>query len=208
MNPSKNHYNTLGVHYKATRIEIRDAYRKLALKYHPDLNNSKTARPILTGINEAYAVLSNPARRKHYDLYELELFPEISARKKDIDHIYKNIVALRKEVVKMDRFRMDKHSVTERLMHLFSDRNIEIINNNNEALTRQYLLEETLGIIHALDYKQQNQIISKLRKVNTSRENLKQFIQEHKTAHFFEKYKFLIAVIATLILVMILAAIL
>lgn len=62
---AKNYYLVLGVSPQATIREIKNAYRKLAKKYHPD-HHGADAVPFLA-IQEAYAVLSDPARKKMYD---------------------------------------------------------------------------------------------------------------------------------------------
>lgn len=64
------YYKILGITKKATEAEIKKAYRKLARKYHPDLNpDDKSAEKKFKEINEANEVLSNPENRKKYDEY-------------------------------------------------------------------------------------------------------------------------------------------
>ncbi len=64
------YYNILGVNKNATQDEIKKAYRKLARKFHPDLNpNDKEAKKKFQEINEANEVLSDPEKRKKYDQY-------------------------------------------------------------------------------------------------------------------------------------------
>lgn len=64
------YYKILGVTKKTTEKEIKKAYRKLARKYHPDLNpNDKVAEKKFKEINEANEVLSHPENRKKYDEY-------------------------------------------------------------------------------------------------------------------------------------------
>jgi len=64
----KDYYKTLGVERKASADEIRSAYRKLAMKYHPDKNpGDKKAEEKFKEINEAYQVLSDEQKRAHYD---------------------------------------------------------------------------------------------------------------------------------------------
>lgn len=64
----KNYYYILGVHPNATEQEIKVAYRKLSLKFHPDTNNGdKFLAEMFKNINEAYKILSNPEKRKIYN---------------------------------------------------------------------------------------------------------------------------------------------
>ena len=66
----KDYYQTLGVPENATSEQIKEAFRKLAFKYHPDKNpgSEKEAELKFKEINEAYAVLGNPDKRRQYDL--------------------------------------------------------------------------------------------------------------------------------------------
>jgi len=64
------YYKILGLNKNASQEDIKKAYRKLARKYHPDLNpNDKEANKKFQQINEANEVLSDPANRKKYDQY-------------------------------------------------------------------------------------------------------------------------------------------
>lgn len=64
----KDYYKILGVERKASKDEIKRAYRKLALKHHPDRNpGDATAEDKFKEINEAYQVLSDPEKRSRYD---------------------------------------------------------------------------------------------------------------------------------------------
>ncbi len=64
------YYKTLGIAKTATEAEIKKAYRKMARKYHPDVNpNDKAAEEMFKRVSEANEVLSNPENRKKYDKY-------------------------------------------------------------------------------------------------------------------------------------------
>lgn len=63
----KDYYEVLGVQRTATADEIRKAYRKLARKYHPDVNKNRDAEDRFKELSEAYDVIGDPAKRKRYD---------------------------------------------------------------------------------------------------------------------------------------------
>lgn len=63
----KDYYEVLGIKRDSTESEIKSAYRKLARKYHPDVNKTKDAEQKFKDINEAYEVLSDKTKRQRYD---------------------------------------------------------------------------------------------------------------------------------------------
>src|SRR5574344_944896 len=70
---NKNLYHILGVDKGASESEIKSAYRKLARKYHPDLNkNDKTAADKFKEISCAYDVLGDKDKRQKYDNNEID----------------------------------------------------------------------------------------------------------------------------------------
>ena len=69
MSDHLDHYQLLGIEHTASTKDIREAYRKLALQFHPDVNEmDPVANLKMQAINEAFATLTNPVRRKDYDL--------------------------------------------------------------------------------------------------------------------------------------------
>lgn len=69
MSSKKDYYDVLSVQRGASKEEIKNSYRKLALQYHPDRNKSSGAEEKFKEISEAYAVLSDDEKRKRYDTY-------------------------------------------------------------------------------------------------------------------------------------------
>ena len=71
---SKSLYETLGISENASADEIKKAYRKLARKYHPDINKEESAVEKFKEINAAYEVLSDPDKKAQYDQFGDQMF--------------------------------------------------------------------------------------------------------------------------------------
>jgi hypothetical protein len=78
---SLDHYKVLELRREASAEDIQRAYRTLALRYHPDRNGASDAAARMSAINEAWAVLGDPSRRREYDisLAKPALHPEFAA---------------------------------------------------------------------------------------------------------------------------------
>jgi curved DNA-binding protein len=71
---AKSLYETLGVNDRASADEIKKAYRKLARKYHPDVNKDEEAIEKFKEINAAYEILSDKKKKDEYDMYGDQMF--------------------------------------------------------------------------------------------------------------------------------------
>jgi molecular chaperone DnaJ len=69
MPEKKDYYEVLGVSKDASEKDIKSAYRKLAMKYHPDRSDASDAEEMFKELSEAYAVLSDPDKRRQYDQF-------------------------------------------------------------------------------------------------------------------------------------------
>jgi len=90
VNGNKNYYETLGVSRESNADEIKKAYRQLALKFHPDRNpGDREAEERFKEVSEAYGVLIDPEKRRHYDL--LSRTPFESGRRPDFSYTQEEI---------------------------------------------------------------------------------------------------------------------
>ena len=76
----RDYYEILGVSKNASDAEIKKAYRKLALQWHPDRNKSSGAEEKFKEINEAFQVLGNPDKKQQYDQYGSSAFSQEDLR--------------------------------------------------------------------------------------------------------------------------------
>ena len=96
MTTKKDYYEILNIPKDASKSEIKKAYRKLALKYHPDKNPSKDAEEKFKEISEAYAVLYDDEKRQLYDRYghagiDQQYSQEDIFRNADFGDIFRNM---------------------------------------------------------------------------------------------------------------------
>lgn len=73
---NRDYYEVLGVSKSATDVQLKAAYRKQALQWHPDRNKSKEAESKFKEVNEAYEVLSDPKKKQMYDQYGHQAFQQ------------------------------------------------------------------------------------------------------------------------------------
>ncbi len=96
MSTKRDYYEVLGVAKDATKDQIKDAYRKLALQYHPDRNKTPEAEEKFKEISEAYAVLSDDDKRGQYDQlghagFDQRYTPEDIFRGADFESIFRDL---------------------------------------------------------------------------------------------------------------------
>ncbi len=96
MAEKRDYYEILGVPRNASKDEIKDVYRKLAMQYHPDRNKSPDAEEKFKEISEAYAVLSDDQKRQQYDLlghagFDQRYTAEDIFRGADFESIFRDI---------------------------------------------------------------------------------------------------------------------
>lgn len=204
----KDYYKILELEPSATLPEIRKAYRKLALQFHPDkTNNEPYAAALFSEIKEAYEVLTNPAKKEYY-LQQRWYDQSIGKRKKqDVITpvtVLKQSLELERYVAQLDVFRMDKPGLKEYILELLADTVIEKLHTFNETDTNRQIISVILHSLKPLPLIYTATIITQLKKLSgpdaAATELLNNFAEQHRKKNRREKYALSIIIIATLIL--------
>ena len=204
----KDYYGILELEPSATQQEIKKAFRKLALRYHPDKNNNDPYSTIqFSEIKEAYEVLTNPAKKEYY-LQQRWYNQSIGKRKTQgvitPVTVLKQSLELEKYVSTLDAFRMDKEGLRQYILGLLSDQTIEELAKFNEPETIQQIVLAILKSMTSLPFTFTESIIAQLGKLCgtdiTLQQKLTSFFEKNKRKNQREKYSLLAIIIATVIL--------
>ena len=201
----KDYYSILELAPSATIPEIKKAYRRLALQYHPDKNNNDvytTAQ--FTEIKEAYEVLTNPAKKEYY--LQQRWYNQSMGKRKTQNAItpvtiLMQALELEKYVSTLDVFRMDKVGLQEYILCLISDSTIEKLKKINEPETNLQIVTIILRAMPPLPKLYVKGITEQLNKLSEGDEiaknQLTAFIQRTEKKNRRERYSLILIIIAT-----------
>jgi molecular chaperone DnaJ len=206
---SKDYYDILHVHPKASHEEIKRSYRKLALKFHPDkTNNDHLASIHFKEIKEAYEVLSNQRKREAYN-YERFFKVNPPKQKKDIhqissEWILQRSIELRKNVQATDPFRINADGLFNQIKQLLSEYNLLILKHENNTIINQKIIDELLITSRPLPKQLLADTALLLTNVAAGREELINAIQQEVKSrywkYFWQNYKIVAVILAALFL--------
>jgi curved DNA-binding protein CbpA len=181
----KNYYAILGVESSATLLEIKKAYRKLALQYHPDKNYNDTyATARFAEIKEAYEVLSDPSKKEYY--LQQRWYNQSMGNRKMQDIItpfslLKQSLELEKYVSRLDIFRMDKLQLRNYMLELVNDEMVEKIKQFDEPETMKNSITLLLKALYPLPADMAEPVYTQLKKLVGNNTILKNKIIELET---------------------------
>jgi curved DNA-binding protein CbpA len=208
----KDYYSILGVPPGANRDEIKRAYRRLAMAYHPDKNEGNaTAVAYFHDIREAYETLTNPVKKDHY----LQKRWYFQSRGKKFEQykplipetVLNDCVQLNKYVHTLNTFRVDKQSLQSYVQSLLSTEAVEMLKNFNDAKTNTEIIELLLDVTSYLDIDQSRQLNERLKllaandQVTINKINEKNRMKSKET--FYNRYQVLLLLAVTLIVCLI-----
>jgi molecular chaperone DnaJ len=163
----KDYYKILAVPADASQPDIKKAYRRLALLYHPDKNaGNPAASSYFRELTEAYEVLSDEVSRENYNYRRWN--HRVSRKKYTAPaHSPKDILAecivLKEQVSGMDIFRMNPEALAFQVQETLSLPNMEILQQFNEIDITRKVIRELLYVTDPLDFRYLKNIGEKLR---------------------------------------------
>ena len=210
----KDYYHILQIPPHATSHEIKKAYRRLAMMYHPD----KTENDLYAGakyqeIREAYDVLSNPGKKEAY--LQERWYDQSIGKKRKADpgaitpvSILKLRLELERYVSSLDMHRMNKEGLYNYINELLSSDTIEKLNRYDEAAITQQIINTILMAMKPLPFNLAITLSSKLEKLADhdpiSLQRIKRSLKQHQKSFLWKRYQvFLIIVITVLICLLI-----
>lgn len=219
--PARDYYVVLNVQPQASPEEIKTAYRKLALQYHPDRNGGNVnAETLFKEINEAYSVLSNQQKRDDYNRlrsvnhkaaeasYSSYTQPTYKPNRTKPPVTGKTVLFhsthLRGVVEKANPFAINTDSLFAKIESILSDGHIHILLYENKRVITARVLHEMLICCKPLPQNYFNVITPKLYKLAGTdaimRNSVQQAIKQKNQDYFWQKYKFWWVLIVTLII--------
>lgn len=203
----KDYYRILELQPNARKEDIKQAYRRLALKYHPDTNGSDYAVFHFREIKEAYDVLSHDDRRRKYD--EERWLNGMGERAKGQvvitpEWILQEVKKLSRHMDTVDTYRMSHSALHDYVMLLLSDAHMAILLQAGDNDINETIVKEILQSIRRLKFVYKEDISKRMAElVPAHNELLERIFAEMKQSEkrdTWEKYLPLFIVLVTLAL--------
>lgn len=206
----KDYYKILGVSPAASAEELKKAYRRLALRYHPDQNNdNRLAELQFREIKEAYETLVNPQRREAYN-YErfyqytyLRKNPAASHQQVTPEWVVQQCRQFSEYISRNDPFRLDRDAVLYHLQQLLSGYNLAVLqhaasdNVNSQVIGYCLLCTQPLN----LDYTRQLcSLLQPLAHTAALQHRLQACIREKQVQQWINRYKLPAVILLALLL--------
>ncbi len=202
--PLKDYYKILNVKSDATSLAIKQSYRKLAMKYHPDKNpNDVLSAAVFSEIAEAYNVLSNSSARKDYNIQRYHTAPQEYVKPAEsIEALLVKAECLKNQLLHVDPFRFNKDALLYSLKQILPADVSDLL--KTDATEQKMFLEAIASCSKMLTSSQLKNLSKTLQplyeKHKWLREELQTLSNEQIKKEQWEKYKIVIAVVITILL--------
>jgi DnaJ-domain-containing protein 1 len=166
----KDYYKTLELEPSATVTEIKKAYRRLALLYHPDkTQNDPYAAAQFAEIKEAYEVLHNPSRKSHY--LQQRWYQQSTGKKRTQEVV--NPVTILKQALELDKYvstldvhRMDKEGLLAYISGVLSDDVLVKLEHFDEPAIKKEIVSALLRCSELLTPAQFGSVAERMKKLS------------------------------------------
>ena len=201
----KNYYTILEVPPSATPQDVKKAYRRLALQYHPDKNpGNEAAESYFKEIQEAYHILSDPERRSAYNQRRWYRHHTAPAAKEveTAALILKKAVKLSRYISTIDPAFLNRKALHQYIVHyLLGEKSMQLFRQANDPYMDQQMVSAILQASKALPYEKIKSIYERLQLLagtNGETSNLiLAFVKQKKLHSYWETYQQLVVVVVT-----------
>ena len=204
----KNYYSLLDISKQANEDEIRQAYRRLAFRYHPDRRGGAANIERFHEIKEAYEVLSNPVSRSEYHhkrwlnsnsgnlhFNNFQVTPAL---------IEKEAQKIARYIKNIDVFRMNYDALLKQLEQLLNPGHLAILLKEQRENINESIIRAVLQSCHPLPYPYLGDIQDKLVQLAGTNNHLlvsiHRFVNKKRSQYLWEKYKAIIMISIALII--------
>lgn len=201
----QDHYQVLNVPISATTEEIKKAFRKLALKYHPDKNTEPAASRKYAEIQEAYLTLKDKTTRVAYNYKRYQQDPKknVKSLARTPEEILQLSIALKKKITMLDPYRIDLDLLGFEVQDLLSAHNLVILQENEDPVINTKFVLNVLDSARLLPLDSIKNIAGILETITDSNGSIKKalhsFLRQIKMQYYWDRYKIWFALAAAVL---------
>ena len=207
----KDYYKILGVSPTASANEIKKAYRKMAMKHHPDTNPGDVATEnLFLEIKEAYDVLIDPALREEYNYkrwYNRTIGKDFVRQPHNAHDVLNECKKLNNYLAGVNQFQVEYDALCHHIHELLNDINMGILQQSGENLLINQVIKLLLHASDPLPYRYQEAIMEKLQQLagddKEMHDRIKLHLKHQQQKAVFEEYKIAAVIVLTLIICLI-----
>jgi molecular chaperone DnaJ len=207
---TKDYYKALNVSPSASADEIRKAFRKLALLYHPDKNKASSAQGIFREIREAYEILRDPVKRADYNYRRYASAAKQSARPlaENPSEILHTAARLANKISHLDPFRINLDLLSFEIRDILSEHNLSVLLQSNDPVINLQIAHHLLDALKRLPFPMTADCMNQLQKMAADnpvlQKELRVFIAAARWQYLWNRYKIYIALLAAIVFAIIL----
>jgi molecular chaperone DnaJ len=193
------HYHTLNISPTASHEEIKKAFRRLALQYHPDKNTSPDAAMRFRQIQEAWQVLKDKRLRAAYNYRRYTQQPQQASKPlaQNIDELLAETNVLQRKTNALDPFRVDYDMVLYALKDSLSEHNLHVFKSSDQRDLQTQIFRNILGTTRILPFSLVKELAKQLTIIAAIdpefQKELDHYLQQARWQYHWNRYKIWLA---------------